>query len=111
MDKDRKIILFGAGVYGKKALEYFGRDRIAYFADNNADITGTEVEGVEVISFGRLREIYRDYQIVISVSARTTPILAKQLEEAGISDYAICGAGPQAQQRLEKGEHRLYRAF
>ncbi len=89
MDKDRKIILFGAGVYGKKALEYFGRDRIAYFADNNADITGTEVEGVEVISFGRLREIYRDYQIVISVSARTTPILAKQLEEAGISDYVL----------------------
>lgn len=89
MDGEKKIILFGAGVYGKKALEYFGRDRVAYFADNNPELAGTEIEGVPVISFGQMREIYREYQIVISVSARTTPILAKQLEEAGIGDYVL----------------------
>lgn len=89
MDQEKKIILFGAGVYGKKALEYFGRDRVAYFADNNAELAGTQVEGVPVITFGQLQEIYKEYQIVISVSARTTPILAKQLESAGISDYVL----------------------
>lgn len=35
MDK-RKIILFGAGDFGKKALEYFGPEQVHCFVDNNA---------------------------------------------------------------------------
>lgn len=83
----KKIILFGAGAFGRKALEYFGADRVRCFTDNNAQLCGTLVDGIQVISFAQLKEIYPEYQIVISVSGRTVAVLAQQLEEAGIKDY------------------------
>lgn len=87
MDKNKQVILFGAGVFGRKALEYFGSDKVAYFADNNSRLTGERIEGIEIISFDALRTIYKDYQIVISVDARRIPELALQLDESGITEY------------------------
>ena len=88
MDK-RKIILFGAGDFGKKALEYFGPEQVHCFVDNNAQLAGTTIEGIPVVSFEQLREIYQDYHIVVSVNARIAAVLAKQLESAGIQDYDL----------------------
>lgn len=87
MKTDRKVILFGAGEYGKKALSFIGSDKVAFFADNNANAVGQKIEGREIISFERLKEIHQDYQIVISVDARKASVIANQLEEAGISEY------------------------
>ena len=89
LDKSKKIILFGAGAYGKKALNYFGEDNVICYTDNSTEIVGSMVNGKEVISLNKLKEIWREYQIVISVDGRKTIDLAKQLEENGISDYAI----------------------
>lgn len=88
MDENKKIILFGAGDFGKKALEYFGEDRVAYYADNNAGMAGSLINGKEVLTFAQLKEKKDKYQIVISVDARKIPILAAQLEENGITEYA-----------------------
>lgn len=88
MDK-RKIILFGAGDFGKKALEYFGPEQVHCFVDNNTQLAGTTIEGIPVVSFERLREIYQDYHIVVSVNARIAAVLTKQLESAGIQDYDL----------------------
>lgn len=87
MDKNKQVILFGAGVFGRKALAYFGGERVAFFADNNPKLTGERVEEKEVISFDTLKKIHKDYQIVISVDARKVPALALQLEEGGITEY------------------------
>ncbi len=87
MDESKKIILFGAGDFGKKALEYFGNERVAFYVDNNADIIGKKINGKEVISFDRLKTIYKKYQIFISVDARKTSMLARQLEDNGITVY------------------------
>ncbi len=87
MDENKKIILFGAGAFGKKALEYFGEDRVAYFADNNTVLAGSFVDGKEVVSFTQLKKMANDYQVVISVDARKIPTLAAQLEENGITGY------------------------
>lgn len=87
MQTDKQIILFGAGEYGKKALSFIGNDKVAYFADNNADAVGKKTEGKEIISFVRLQQIHKDYQIVISVDARKASAIANQLEEAGITEY------------------------
>lgn len=87
MQTDKQIILFGAGEYGKKALAFIGDDKVAYFADNNADAVGKKAEGKEIISFARLQQIHKDYQIVISVDARKASAIANQLEEAGIKEY------------------------
>lgn len=40
MQTDKKMILFGAGDYGKKALAYVGKDNVAFFVDNNAGAVG-----------------------------------------------------------------------
>lgn len=89
MDPNKKIILFGAGNYGRKALEYFGRERVHCFADNNGALAGKLIDGVSVISFKRLKEIYADYQIVLSASSRIVMDLAQQLEAAGLKHFTI----------------------
>ena len=89
MDHDKKIILFGAGQIGKMALRYFGQDEVHCFVDNNEKLVGKKIHNVPVISFLRLKEIYKDYQIVISVDANNAFSLAAQLEEAGIMQYEM----------------------
>lgn len=83
----RRIILFGAGTYGKKALDYFGRENIACFADNNEAKVGRRILDIPVISFQRLREIHGNYDVVISVGVEASFPIAAQLEEAGIHNY------------------------
>lgn len=87
MDENKKIILFGAGAFGKKALDYFGADRVACYLDNNAAMAGSVVNGKKVISFAQFLKIRDEYQTVISVDARKVPALAAQLEENGVTEY------------------------
>lgn len=89
MDHTKQIILFGAGDFGRKALEHFGKEKVSCFIDNNKDNVGKTIEGVPIRSFEYLVEDAQDYQIVISVVAKTAVVLAEQLEEAGIHDYAL----------------------
>lgn len=86
---DKKVILFGAGVYGRKALEHFGKEAVHCFVDNNPELHGTEIDGLPVLSFDEMKDICQDYQVVVAVSARFAPVLAKQLEEAGITGYTL----------------------
>ncbi|NBI10556.1 methyltransferase domain-containing protein [Colidextribacter sp. OB.20] len=86
---EKKIILFGAGDFGRRALEYFGAKQVYCFADNNPQLAGTDVEGIPVRSFEQMKEICQDYRIVISVNTRIAIVLAKQLEEAGIKEYDL----------------------
>lgn len=83
----KKIILFGAGTFGKNALDYIGEDKVQYYVDNNNTIVGTIVNGKKVISFDELKRIYSDYSIIISVDVAKTHVLAKQLDDAGIHEY------------------------
>jgi len=88
MDR-RKVILFGAGDFGKKALEYFSPERVYCFVDNNTQVVGTTLEGIPVFSFEHLKAIHQDYQIVISVNTRIASVLVGQLEAAGIKEYSL----------------------
>ena len=44
MRDHKKIILFGAGEIGRRALKHFGSGKVAYFADNNEKKAGTYIE-------------------------------------------------------------------
>lgn len=87
MDHDKKIILFGAGQIGRKALRYFGRSRVYCFADNNEKLAGQKIYDIPVISFLQLKEVYKDYRIVISADIEKTLSIAAQFEVAGIKQY------------------------
>lgn len=89
MRESKKVILFGAGTYGKKALDYFGKENVFSFVDNNKALVGTFRNGVPIISFEQLREIHSAYRIVISTGTEMLFVIGAQLEEAGICNYEI----------------------
>lgn len=80
---DKKIILFGAGRVGLKALVHFGSDRVFCFADNN---TQRELYYIckEVITFEKLKEIHKDYRVVITTTPLYYPDILAQCEANGI---------------------------
>jgi hypothetical protein len=79
LSRDKKIILFGAGIVGKSALYYYGKDRVFCFADNHK--AGQTFEGKKVISFEKMREIHENYEIIISASYAVSPALQKQCND------------------------------
>lgn len=82
-----KIILFGAGERGRNALQYYGRDTVAYFCDNAAQRKGTFVDGIEVISFEKMVELHRKgYDVVLTPLFPGT--MYEQLREAGVEKYS-----------------------
>ena len=80
----KKIIIFGAGNWGKLALEYYGADAVDFFCDNNPERIGQEYCGKKIISFDRLKEIHADYRIVTAIN-NFFPI-ANQLRDNGIEN-------------------------
>ena len=80
----KQLILFGAGKNGLSALKKYGKDKVAYFCDNKK--SGKSVKGIPVISFQKLCEIWKDYEVVVTAlenPARSE--ITKQLEESGIN--------------------------
>lgn len=85
-----KVILFGAGRWGREALSYFGEENVYGFCDNSVQ-EGSEktVCGKQVISFQKLLEIHKEYVIVVSTGTDFIEEISGQLDEAGIEDYFI----------------------
>ena len=83
----KRIILFGAGKKGIEALEYYGKKRVAFFCDNAEEKTGRWIDGIEVISFSKMLELYsKDFEIVITPNERG--YLRAQLELNGVKNYS-----------------------
>ena len=82
----KKIILFGAGDNGKKAIDFWGNDRVAYFVDNNKEKIGKIYCGKPVISVNELSEIWNDYNLLITANCYGE--IAEQLKAMGITDFS-----------------------
>lgn len=84
----KKVILFGSGNYGKKALQIIGKENVAFFIDNNEEHTGQVIEEILILSFSALKKIkIDDYYMVISVSDNVKFDLAEQLIDNGVSKF------------------------
>lgn len=83
-----KLILFGAGRNGKKALAKYGKDKVAYFCDNDETKQGMFIEEIEVISFAKMKLLH-DEGYVIMITPANSAFLVGQLEMEGIYDYLI----------------------
>lgn len=79
-----KKILFGAGLYGKLALQKYGKD-VSYFVDNNNKLQGQFIDGIEVITIEKLKEIYNDFEIIITTKYKDE--VASLLKKNGIYKY------------------------
>lgn len=87
MNSDKKIILYGAGEYGERAMLFFGADKIEFFADSSKEKAGSVINGKRVLSCEELKAVYHDYNIVISTDARKITAIAETLDSMGIYDY------------------------
>lgn len=86
-----KIVLFGAGIIAKRAINLFGRDNIACIIDNNKDKFKDNLEGIKIISlydYINDKALNKDNQIIIAVGSRYVMDIAKQLYNMGISEFA-----------------------
>ena len=81
---DSSFILFGAGKLGCQALSQLGKERVAFFMDNNYQ--GKKIEGVPVYSFSEGISKRGTNRIVLSVSAKYENELMEQIRGAGIKD-------------------------
>ena len=82
-----RVVIFGSGDYGYRALKILGSENVAGFCDNNRQFAGTEKYGKPVISFEDLKTNYEDAVILIAISGRNAYAVAKQCEENEIKDY------------------------
>lgn len=86
-NNQKKIVIFGAGYYGKKTLDFFAgqRNRILYFVDNNPFLTGSRIDEYVVYPFGKLEEEERNnIFIIISIQHhKGREDVIRQLTEKG----------------------------
>ena len=89
ISKDR-IIIFGAGNRGRKALDFYGHNKVACFADNDSAKTGNKIEGYPIISFDLMVQLKDEYKIVISVKQYED--IVEQMLKNGIHEFEIFNA-------------------
>ena len=93
---ERKLILFGAGNNGYKAIKKYGADNVAFLCDNDALKVGTKVEGISVVSFDEMESLYcEDYLVMITPeNGAIQHEMVGQLENIGINDYTFFVENP-----------------
>ena len=88
-----KIVIWGAGVRGRRLMRFLGKERVVAFIDNRPEIQNTLYEGVPIVSFDKYLSSYTESYMVI------TPILGKEtiieeLHGANISSFMLLSDCP-----------------
>lgn len=93
-----KTVIFGCGYMGRYTLNFIGRDRIDLFCDNNSNVWGSEIDGIKVISYKELLELYNEEQVILIVgvinNGNNQETIIEQLESDGITDYIVAEVLP-----------------
>lgn len=83
---NKKVAVFGAGLYGKHALEQIGAENVLFFIDNSKDKAGKMYSEKKVVSFADFMSCGEcPHVLLASIYADS---MAKQLEDAGYTDYS-----------------------
>ena len=89
MDKNRPMMVFGAGEFGEKMVELFG-DRVIGFIDNSPQKIGQKKDNREIISFSEYCRRYgqnEDTLLVLAVGVRYLYHIIKQVAEKGFHEF------------------------
>lgn len=87
--KNKKYVIFGAGDYGKKALEMLGKENVAFFVDNDKNKDGSIIDGVKVKFFQRINKKLKEYLVIVAVSYQYIKDIKTQLQDVGVLPYDI----------------------
>lgn len=87
--ENKKIILFGAGVYCDRYMEKYGKDYSpTYIVDNDANKWHKYKMGIEILPPSIL-ETEKENDLRIIVCARDSKSIEKQIKCIGIKDYRV----------------------
>lgn len=81
-----RIVIFGAGQIGRKALAEFGVSRVTCFLDNDNEKWGKTIDGVPVTGIDEYKIC--DEEIVIIAVKSGIAEIKEQLENKGVKRYA-----------------------
>lgn len=84
---EKKTIIFGAGLFGKSALEERTDLQVDYFIDNSKNKQGNEYCGKMVISPEEALK-YKDTHLILVASIYASSMV-KQLKELGFKNYSV----------------------
>lgn len=86
----KRCVIFGAGFYGRGAFYKLKKHyEIAYYVDNNSAAHGNLLNGIEIISVERLKEVLEKEKMDIFICAQAYFSMANQLLEMGIKEYFV----------------------
>lgn len=85
----KKIVLFGSGTIGYRALNLLGEENILGFCDNDKSKAGKKSWGKQVFSFEQLKEKYKDSLIFVCIKLNKALPIADQLEKNGIRNFCF----------------------
>ena len=83
----KKVAIFGAGLYGRKAFLSLGEDAVECFIDNSPAKQGTTYCGKTVRGLEEIKE--ETGKLTILIASAYSQSMENQLREQGITDYAI----------------------
>ena len=90
VDIDKKIILFGAGIIAKRAIQLYGKNKIAYIIDNDVKKINNKLEDIDIISLKHYMNYINNnqkMQIVITVGSQYVLEVVNQLIKNNISNF------------------------
>lgn len=93
-DKDRSVVIYGAGIVGKVFLSMIPKDRITCFCDINKDLHGTEIEGIPILSPEEVFKDKKNSYVIFAIWHNYIPEVRRNFENAGFSpEDLIDGTG------------------
>lgn len=88
--KDKqKLVLYGAGDYGKKCLNKIGIEKVFAFADSNKAIAGNYIENIKILSAEELFEIKDESIIYPSVALDKRESVIQSIVQKGLGERII----------------------
>ena len=80
-----KLVVYGAGEYGRRLIFHLGKENIVAFIDLDEKKIGTSIEGIKVISIDEYQEKYSDILVVIAFAKQR--LGEEELNKRGIYSY------------------------
>ncbi len=88
IDKNKKIIIFGAGEYGNYAFLEFS-ELIVYYVDSNIKKVGTQKNGIEILPVSALLDITDEFQVMIAVNNEYILEILQILQKYGLKECCV----------------------
>ena len=83
-NKDKSVVIFGAGDFGRKTLDIVSVDDVAFFVDNDKKKAGMEINGVKVYHFSDVSDILKHYRIIVAVDTKYIDEVNEQLKTVSV---------------------------